>query len=330
MVERVAALMETIFDPAATVEHDVQLPSLETAGATRQCDVVVTTGPSYRRTRTIVEAQRRGKKVEVAHFDGWIAKMREVGAQHLICVSAAGLLRQASSRRRRNWARTVRLITLRELQTDGARAFGDAIRGKFMVETTGTTTFPEVGLETDAATMASLQSDPGGELLQHVEAFRLDDGTRLSLNEVAQRLIAHQPHLLRGLPDGEHRVALGTSEYITYLLRDPPVRVKVRVVAMVKVQRLLTPCELHEYRQIDEDGATRWLQIAQAPRPDGLAPYQITVVFAPGPDGRLQPKTINILGAVAGDMVSATAGNQQVGPVSVVNPPAVVPAAAPP
>ena len=329
MVERVAALMETIFDPASTVEHDVQLPSLETAGATRQCDVVVTTGPSYRRTRTIVEAQRRGKKVEVAHFDGWIAKMREVGAQHLICVSAAGYPASVVAKAAK-LGPTVRLITLRELQTDGARAFGDAIRGKFMVETTGTTTFPEVGFETDAATMVSLQGDPGGELLQHVEAFRLDDGTRLSLNEVAQRLIAHQPHLLRGLPDGEHRVALGTSEYITYLLRDPPVRVKVRVVAMVKVQRLLTPCELHEYRQIDEDGATRWLQIAQAPRPDGLAPYQITVVFASGPDGRLRPKTINILGAVAGDMVSATAGNQQVGPVSVVNPPAVVPAAGPP
>jgi hypothetical protein len=328
MVERVAALMESLFNPGATVEHDIFLPDLESPGHRRQCDVVVTAGPEHRRTRTIVEAQRRGKKVEIGHFDAWVAKMRAVGAQHLICVSAAGYPESVIAKAAR-MGPTVRLITLRELQKDGAAALGDAIRGKFMVETTGTTTFPEVGFETDSATMASLQGSPGGELLQHVEAFRLDDGTRLSLNGVAQRLIAHQPHLLRGLRDGEHRVALGTSEYITYLLRDPPVRVKVRVVAMVKIQRLLVPCELHEYRQIDEDGATHWLQIAQAPRPDGLAPYQITVVFAPGPDGRLQPKTINILGAVAGDMVSARAGNHQVGPVAVVDPPAVAPAAAP-
>ncbi len=320
MVERVAALMEKIFDPSATVEHDVELPDLETPGHKRQCDVVVTTGPEHRRTRTIVEAQRRGRKVEVAHFDGWVAKMRAVGAQHLICVSAAGYPASVIAKAAK-LGPTVRLITLRELQRDGAHAFGDAIRGNFLFEQTSTTTFPEVGFETDAATLVALKNSPGGELLQHVEAFRLDDGTRLSLNGIAQRLIAHQPHLLRGLPDGEHRVALGVTEHMTYLLRDPPARVAVRLVAMVTIRRQLLPCEFHEYRQIDEEGATRWLQVAQTPRPEVAGTYQFTMVFAPGPDGRLQPKTINIMGAVAGDMVSARAGSQQVGPVAVLDPP---------
>lgn len=65
-VERVAALIEKIIDPGNKVEHDVHLPDLETAGHTRQCDVVITSGVEHRRTRTMVEVQRRGRKVEVA------------------------------------------------------------------------------------------------------------------------------------------------------------------------------------------------------------------------------------------------------------------------
>src|SRR5262245_34193638 len=115
MVERVVGLIEATLDPGATVEHDVNLPDLATPGHTRQCDVVVTTGPQHRRTRTIVEVQRRGKKAEVAHFDAWVAKMRAVGAQHLVCVSTAGYPSSVADKAAQ-LGPTVRLATLKELE----------------------------------------------------------------------------------------------------------------------------------------------------------------------------------------------------------------------
>jgi hypothetical protein len=89
--EIIVAFIEQCICPKAIVKHNVNLPVLNSkTGRTRQCDVVIVEGKEPRETISIVEVQDRGKKVDINMFGGWIDKLREVGAQHLICVSKIG------------------------------------------------------------------------------------------------------------------------------------------------------------------------------------------------------------------------------------------------
>src|SRR5262245_34041538 len=87
MVEKVVALLEKSLTPDARVKHNVKLPCL-TTGHEEQCDVVIEMGQAPRVTRTIVEVQKRNERVKPNDFRGWCQKMRDVGANRLICVSA--------------------------------------------------------------------------------------------------------------------------------------------------------------------------------------------------------------------------------------------------
>ncbi|HEV3192200.1 MAG TPA: hypothetical protein VGY54_16925, partial [Polyangiaceae bacterium] len=223
MVERVAALIEKIIDPTATVEHDVRLPDLETPGHKRQCDVVVTTGPQHRRTRTIVEVQKRDHKVKVLDFDGWIAKMRAVGAQHLICVSAAGYPASVIARAAKHGP-TVRLATLRELREKSHLL--DGALGRILFVHQKPTRLVHAELLGDRAAVEALSAQtltPDSE----TPAFRLDDGTILSMGQIVMRMTAHYEPLNRA-QSGEHTIMVETRERLTFLLSDPPVRTRLR------------------------------------------------------------------------------------------------------
>src|SRR5262249_40917959 len=115
LVERVAALLGKSLIPGAIVEHDGQLPVLTShAGHERQCDVVVKYGPPPRQVISIVEVQKRDRNVGPKDFADWLKKMRQVGAQTLICVSTKGFS-SAVLEEARQIGPTVRLLTLREL-----------------------------------------------------------------------------------------------------------------------------------------------------------------------------------------------------------------------
>ena len=86
--ERLVEIFESSIDNDATIERDVKLPILNSKNGYRtQCDIVITKGKPPRITKTIIEVQDRGSKVKPNDFRGWIEKMNDVGAQHLICVS---------------------------------------------------------------------------------------------------------------------------------------------------------------------------------------------------------------------------------------------------
>nr|WP_320189842.1 hypothetical protein [uncultured Desulfobacter sp.] len=85
-------------------------------GATRQCDIVIKNGEPPRETISIVEVQDRVSKVDINTFDGWCQKMRDVGAQHLICVSKKGFPSSIIEKALRIGP-TVRLLTLSELSS---------------------------------------------------------------------------------------------------------------------------------------------------------------------------------------------------------------------
>jgi hypothetical protein len=87
-LERVVQLIEKSLAPDSTVERDVWLPVLASSkNETRQCDVVIRKTNPHGSTIWIVEVQDRKGQVKVNDFGGWLGKMKDVGAQHLICVS---------------------------------------------------------------------------------------------------------------------------------------------------------------------------------------------------------------------------------------------------
>jgi hypothetical protein len=86
--EDIVYLIEKSINSNAHVEWNVELPILSSKiGATAQCDLIIKTGTKERETLTLAEIQNRGSRVEPNDFRGWIKKLEDVGAQHLICVS---------------------------------------------------------------------------------------------------------------------------------------------------------------------------------------------------------------------------------------------------
>lgn len=117
-LEHLVHLIEKSINSDARVEHDVKLPVItSTIGATRQCDIVITQGKPPRQTVTIIEVQDRGSKPSRNDFGGWMEKLQEVGAQHLICVSREGFSASVIEKAAQSGS-TVRLIELKEIGED--------------------------------------------------------------------------------------------------------------------------------------------------------------------------------------------------------------------
>ncbi len=116
IAEEVVTLLEQAISPGAKVERNVQLPNLTDQGEKCQCDVVIRNGQPPRETISIVEVQDRGSKVKINTFRGWCMKMRDVGAQHLICVSEKGFPRSIRKKALK-MGPTVRLLTLTQLES---------------------------------------------------------------------------------------------------------------------------------------------------------------------------------------------------------------------
>ena len=116
--EKVIAIIERHLSQDAKIERDVRLPVLYSLSDKRQCDIVISDGEEPRQTISIVEVQKRRTKPSVADFDGWYQKMRDVGAQHLICVSEKGFPKSVDNKVDRIGP-TVRLLTFRQLEKSG-------------------------------------------------------------------------------------------------------------------------------------------------------------------------------------------------------------------
>lgn len=125
--EKVVTILERHIDQGARVSCDVWLPVVSDPDMEpRQIDVLIETGTDARPTKTIVEVQDSKSKPKPTEFDGWLKKMEEVGAQHLMCVTKAGytktILKKAANR-----GPTVRLFTLEQLEVAGGNILPPAI-----------------------------------------------------------------------------------------------------------------------------------------------------------------------------------------------------------
>jgi hypothetical protein len=298
LLERVVASLERTVSPDARVEHDVQLPDLQRPGATRQCDVVVTTGQPPRETRTIVEVQRRGRKVELVIFQGWVLKMRDVGAQHLICVSMVGFPKSVMDHARL-LGPTVRLVTLHELEegrwpADFAFGFVEEIlcdivacRDVQFLPIAGTGAIPTAG---------SLKLDE--------PCFLDSQGASMSLNDIARRAV-HKADI--GTEnEGTSQFRFRTSDPFRYTSGDgTSAMVRLDCTVEVRVSRRKMPVTVHSYEQVSDADPIAWLMRASG---GGDEQTELQVTYRAGVDGRLIPGEITYSGFEPGDEFSIGIG----------------------
>ncbi|EOX4130681.1 hypothetical protein ACPF4J_003850, partial [Vibrio cholerae] len=87
-LEKIVESIERSISPFSSIRQNVMLPVLNSpTGRTRQCDVIIESGPEFRRNLTIVEVQDRKSQVNIATFNDWLQKLDDVGANSLICIS---------------------------------------------------------------------------------------------------------------------------------------------------------------------------------------------------------------------------------------------------
>lgn len=305
MVERVQLLIERMLDPSATVQHDVRLADLQTPDAEpRQCDIVVTTGPPFRRTRTIVEVQRRGRKVERAHFDAWVDKMYAVGAQHLVCVSAVGYSSSIIARAAQ-LGPTVRLATLSDLKGNHGllhAAFGSA--------TLRIVEVPEIDnlRILTAAARGTIAAPDGVELEQ--PTYRNSQGEVFSTIDLANRAASM---IGDKLPLGVHRVELGTEDGLTLISAPLAGSFRLSFVLTVSVVSATFEFEAFEYRQLDEGKPWAWALVGMTARPDGKGVFTAKLTFRPQADGRITQHGALVEGVLPGETLRARFGDTEVG-----------------
>jgi hypothetical protein len=292
----VASLERTV-SPDARVEHDVQLPDLQRPGATRQCDVVVTTGQPPRETRTIVEVQRRGRKVELVMFQGWVQKMRDVGAQHLICVSMVGFPKSIVDHARL-LGPTVRLITLRELEE--GRWPADCAFGFVEEALCSLVGYRNVRF----LPIAGGGGIPSGELKTDEPCFVDSQGVPMSLNDIARRA-AHKAHIATK-DDGTSQFRFQTNDPFRYTSGDgASATVKLDCTVDVQVSRQKMPVTVHSYEQVSDEDPIAWLMRASG---GGNEQTELQMTFRPDVDGRLIPAEITYSGLLPGDEFSIDFG----------------------
>ena len=115
--EKIVAAFERRISDDSEIIHNVILPDLSGDSDGRQCDIIIKSGKHPRESLTIVEVQDRKSQLDITTFDGFVTKMRSVGAQHLIVVSKQEFPISVKKRALR-LGPTVRLIKFSELMKD--------------------------------------------------------------------------------------------------------------------------------------------------------------------------------------------------------------------
>ena len=265
VVEEVASLLEKSLTPFAEVRRNVRLPVI---GKTRrrQCDVVITYGSPPRQTVTIVEVQKRARKPDINTFHGWCRKMREVGAQHLICVSMRGYPKSIIDEAATRYGPMVRLLTLNELRKPEVPGF--AFVSPFLLHEQPQVTLEQVGpgvrLE-DAPAEASVEFGKADKV------FTVDDSAEfqsiLELISLVMRDVHNAFQQQRRQEPNSYRLSLtlGSVDRTLWLHIDgQPYRVlDLPTNVRVEITVLRIPLTVLEYHQESIEGALAWVAVAE-------------------------------------------------------------------
>lgn len=298
LVEKTVALLEKSLTPTAKVEHNVRLPVLGKS-RWRQCDIVITFGEPPRQTLAIVEVQKRKRKPNITTFHGWVQKMREVGAQHLICVSALGYPKSIIIEVATHYGPTVRLLTLEELQIQEANMLGLLFPSHF-----ATLRKPLFSVESVGPMI--LENPPlieGLELGASDKVFELGDTAgRLTLLEVISKALGEcTDTAIQGgwqEPDSySAEIVLSSGEVRELWLHFGEQRFKVRkfpVRVRIGIHKSEIPLTCFAYTQEFIDGVLAW--VVSAKHVSGDVDTRVQLVYKPDKDGFLQLVSLEQIG----------------------------------
>jgi hypothetical protein len=287
-VERIVALLEKALVPEAKVEHNVYLPVIGRPNRKhRQCDVVITYGEHPRQVTAIVEVQKRIEKPDINTFNGWVEKMREVGAQFLICVSALGYPDSIIDKVASQLGPTVRLLTLEDLQETklpGLRLLPYLVYRK-----------PQIRIESVGQVM--LETPPPINDLQLNSADKVfevsENPVRLSLENLVLDTLGGKnsqgfaSQALYGPKSYSLELELVTNTELWMYLGENRLRVRnLPVKAKVEILTTKIPLTVSAYRQEFVDGALAWIASAKGII-DGKE-ISVELVFKPNQDRFLE------------------------------------------
>lgn len=268
--ESLVALLEGVLTKDARIQQDVHLPRVDIE-STRQCDVVVTTGEPPRQQITIVEVQDRKKKYSAESFDGHLAKLDQVGANHLIVVATSGFAKSVLQKAKRVGPK-VRLMLLKELEgglwplgihSDFKRvAFTNVeIHGAHFLESVR----PTEGMIPFRDMRFSAGADP---VLRTFEDL------------IDETLVAHS-ELWHRLGTGSHRRRLHTSTAALgwYLhLDSKKLPFDMVIDGTFDLERHVIPMQAEGYRPADEYGADAWVVTVAGAAGDTEVDFQLILV----------------------------------------------------
>jgi hypothetical protein len=278
--EQIVGVLEKCLVPGAEVKLDQKLPNLKT-GHPEQCDVVILQGDAPRKTLTIVEVQKRGRKVLPNEFRGWLQKLENVGAQHLICVSEEGFPESIIDEVKFH-GHKVRLMTLTELESnwplqmvDNAMSYADMSHQVSAVKVTGE--FP-IQRTQDTDTTTGIFRRTGSDKLA-------------SLRDLSEELYAgiRDLHLL---PEGEisreFEIKPGPEQSLEYVA-EPAKSFCVRSIALtlrITKKVHLIPFKAAHYVQTEYKDALAYAYIAKGDI--NGAEVGAELIFLPYKDGLLK------------------------------------------
>lgn len=278
-MERVVELLERSITPDAKVERGQWLPSLLT-GHPAQIDVAIRRGAPPRDTLTIVEVQKRGKKVEIGDFRGWLGKRDEVGAQHLICVSEAGFPESIVDLAKTQGAR-VRLLTLSELK--GETWPVQIVDKEMRLVEVG---YELMGVEPLKAGVIVLPES--FEIRKEDPIFtRTGEAKRLSAMDLAKEAVGSQPQFQFKAP-GDYNETLTyrppSGVELSILLGGKPIALAALVCSIkLHIKRYRMPLTCSGYEQVDYKGALAYA-ITGAGAIDGRN-ARASLIFVPEESG---------------------------------------------
>lgn len=279
ILEDVVGLIEKSVVPGADVKVDQRLRAIGKKRK-RQCDVVIRYGGPEREFLTIVEVQKRSRKVGIATFQSWCVKRDEVGANCLIAVSEKGFTADAVEAARDQGNRA-RLLTLTDLQSGFWPVNIVGRKASVMIKTHNP---KREGI------LITVDGPSGSGQFKMAEKVFRRSGRLLSLVDLAEEAFDAIPQLTF-LGVGEHVYPLhiepGSADPMTLLFegKELPVR-RVKMVDQVTIRRTDVPLTLSEYVQVDHHGTEAYALVGTG-TVDEL-PTEIKLIFVPQGNGLLR------------------------------------------
>lgn len=256
-LEKIVELIEKSISPDSIIRQNVMLPVINSQiGRARQCDVVIESGPAFRRTITIVEVQDRKSQVNIGVFNDWLQKLEEVGANCLICISRQEFPESVKEVARFNGQRVL-LINLKEAMPESLPLNFLSFYVKY--ENVSITAISGLSCCFNEGSV-DLSSFNTKEIQSNEKIWSRDKIEKISIAEVISPLVKELHPEFKGVIEG---VATFTFErdrrLVLYVdINDSLIRAGINVTVNYTYDYHFLPMAVSSYEQINH-GALAWV-----------------------------------------------------------------------